>query len=125
MYFIPLNKKNIKKRINDVIKMENVQITKKAKKILIERSRGDMRNILNALQSISIIHKKIKEDHVNEYVSYPKKSHVKKIFKLLQGRMYKAYKKIHDLQKKNGYSLFDILDSISKYIIKSKEISDE
>lgn len=119
-YFKPLDKKNIIKRMNEIIKSENIEVTEEAKELLIDRSKGDMRNILNGLQSMSITRKKVTEDDVNEYVAYPTKKITKKIFKYLNKKIETAFKKIKKIQKKKGFLLTDIMDAISKYIINEK-----
>ena len=50
--FKPIPEINMEKFINDICKKENIKINTNATKLIIKRSNGDMRKLLNILQSI-------------------------------------------------------------------------
>ena len=54
--FGPLNKEQIVPRLNYVIEKENLNVTKDGRKALIELGNGDMRKVINLLQSTSMAH---------------------------------------------------------------------
>ncbi len=119
-YFFPLDKNNIKKRIDQIIKQEKIKVTDEGKDLLIKRSKGDMRNILNTLQSMSILNSDITMENVNDFIAYPKQKYIEKMFKWLKGDIKEAYENISNLKKQKGYSLIDIINALSEYIISNK-----
>ncbi len=123
--FAPLSSDTIKSRVMDIIKVENVKITKTGLDALLKLARGDMRKILNNLQSVSMAYDLVNEENVNVCLGYPRRTHVNIILEcLIDDDFSTAYKKVFELKTTNGLSLDDIIqelhDIFLEYIITSK-----
>jgi len=69
--FVPLNNNQMKNKIKEICKKENITITKRGLDLIIKISDGDMRKALNTLQTISSIEKNIDYVHINKVVNHP------------------------------------------------------
>lgn len=118
--FSPLKREDIFKRVVEVADKEGVKITDDGIETLIARSNGDMRKVLNVLQSTSMIYKVVNEKNINNCIGYPQKDQMVDILKTLTKDSYIiSYNKILKIQKENGVSLNDILNSIHDIIVES------
>jgi len=116
--FTPLDKKSMNKRIKYIIKKENINIDKNGIETIINRSNGDMRRVLNTLQSISMIYDKIDSNCIDECFGYPKQEDMCKIMTtLLKDNIKTGYDIISNICKINGTSLTDIIVEINKIIM--------
>ena len=70
-------------RLNFVIEKENVKADEGGKKALIELAEGDMRRVLNVLQSTHLAFGEVTEENVYQCCGQPLKSDMKKIAKWL------------------------------------------
>lgn len=111
-------------RLDHVIQSENVKIDEPAKKALIELARGDMRKVLNLLQSCSMAFDEIDESKVYQCCGQPLKSDIKAILKaLLSYPFNQAYTKVLNLQREKGLALYDIITRVHLLVHKSKRSS--
>jgi replication factor C subunit 3/5 len=116
--FSPISVDNIKKKINEITGKENINITKQAIDVIALRSRGDMRKVLNILQSVSMTCKIISEKNVNICVGYPRKGEMEIIIRNLIGVEYKeCYLEIVRIKNDNGLALTDIITEIHDILI--------
>jgi replication factor C subunit 3/5 len=116
--FSPLEPEYIKKQINYICKKENIQITPDGTNTLINRSNGDLRRIINILQSTNMSYNVINEYNINKCIGYPNLKIIQKIFKsLMNDNFYDSYKLINNIIIKNAYSLQDIITEITQIII--------
>ncbi|AYV81755.1 MAG: replication factor C small subunit, partial [Harvfovirus sp.] len=116
--FPPLKAEDIKGKVLKIAAMENVDITSKGIDTIIKRSKGDMRKVLNILQSTSMSYDKITELAVNKCIGYPTADDIDKIFNsLLEDIFEDSYKLILDIKNKNSYSLQDIVTEVSEVLI--------
>jgi len=115
--FGPLKKEQIMDRLNYVIENEKVNITEEGKDAIVKHAKGDMRKVLNMLQSSHMIYSKIDEDNINYCFGYPKKSDMKKLLDcLLTKDVLTCNKRLKTIMKENGVSLSDIITEIYNYI---------
>ncbi len=115
--FRPLNNKDITEKINFVITNENINITKDGINTIIKRSNGDMRKILNILQSTVLLNKKITSDVINECIGYPKQSEINDIIQTLlsdQNKLAIRDYLVNYIQS-NSLSITDIISEIHDY----------
>ncbi|KAL1457420.1 hypothetical protein WDU94_007654, partial [Cyamophila willieti] len=121
--FGPLDSTLIMDRLDYVIQQEKVNITQDGKKAIIELSDGDMRKVLNILQSAATAHAdEVNEDTVYTSVGYPTKTNITNILRwLLNEPMDLCYKKIQEVKIDKGLALTDILTEIS-YMVHRLEI---
>jgi replication factor C subunit 3/5 len=116
--FAPLNKQNMRLKLNEVIKHEKLVATPLGVDTIIKRSNGDMRKALNNLQSVSMAYSKVNEKYVNKCLGYPRKSDMDSIMNsLITCSFAKAFDSILELKKKNGLSLTDIIREIHDILI--------
>nr|CAD7200594.1 unnamed protein product [Timema douglasi]CAD7396583.1 unnamed protein product [Timema poppensis] len=88
--FGPLNADQILPRLEYVIEQENVSATEDGKKALLTLAQGDMRKVLNVLQSTSMAYKEVNEDNVYTCVGHPLKNDIANIVKWLLSDTFSA-----------------------------------
>lgn len=116
--FAPLKKKYIKQKILEIAEKENIKYTKSGIDTIIQRSNGDMRKVLNILQSVSMGYKNVNEKNVNKCLGYPCKKDVEYILNTIANYNFKeTYELLYDFKTKNGFSINDIISEIHSYLI--------
>jgi len=117
--FGPLQAEQILPRLEHVCKEENVKVTEDGKEALMTLSQGDMRKVINILQSCSMAFPIVNEDNVYTCVGHPLKVDITNIVNWALNEEFKvAYNKIQDLKTLKGLSLQDILTEIHVYVHK-------
>jgi DNA polymerase III delta prime subunit len=82
--FEKLSSKDISSKIKFICKKHNISLTNNSYHILLNTIyNGDMRKIINAIQSINFIHKKITIDNILTVASYPSENTITKILSIL------------------------------------------
>ncbi|CAG9857368.1 unnamed protein product [Phyllotreta striolata] len=115
--FKPLSPDQILPRLNYVVDEEKVTITEDGKKALLTLANGDMRKVLNVLQSTWLAYKNVTEDNVYTCVGHPLRTDIENIVKwLLNENFSDTYKNIRELKMIKGLALHDILTEVHKYI---------
>lgn len=116
--FPPLKAEDIRKRLAYVIEKENVKITESGIDTIIKRSKGDMRRILNILQSTSMSYDEINSTIVNQCLGYPNSVDITRIIKSLVNDDFEtSFNTLQSIKTKNSYSLQDIITEISIELI--------
>ena len=116
--FSPLDKNMIKQKVNLIVDAENINVTDDGINTIIKKSHGDMRKVLNILQSTSMAYDLINEKNVNNCIGYPQTKQVSKIINsLINDEFSVAYNRINKLKIKYGLSLTDILHEIHNILI--------
>jgi replication factor C subunit 3/5 len=116
--FPPLKPEFIEEKILDIAKIENINITHSGIETVIKRAKGDMRKILNILQSCSMCYEKITSVAINKCVGYPDASDISKILKsLLNDSFIDSHKLVSGIKNHNSYSLQDIITEITSELI--------
>lgn len=111
--FSPIGKKDTIMRVKQIVEKENIKITTPGLLTIIRRSNGDMRKVLNNLQSTSMSHKVVNEKNVNVCLGFPRKTHIRHILHNLINEPYDiAYTNILECKKTNGLTIGDILTEI-------------
>ncbi|XP_075219941.1 replication factor C subunit RfC3 isoform X2 [Lycorma delicatula] len=111
--FGPLDPAQILPRLEHVIKEENVKVTEDGKKALMQLSQGDMRKVLNVLQSTATAFPEVNEENVYTCVGHPLKSDIRNILQWLLNHDFKtAYTSIKELKLAKGLALQDILTEL-------------
>lgn len=114
--FGPLSRDQILPRMNLIIENEKIKITDDGKTAIYELSQGDMRRVVNLLQSTSMSYSKEEIDEVKVYqcCGHPLKSDVHQIIELLMNSDVKsAYREIQKLKVLKGLALQDIITQVS------------
>lgn len=116
--FAPLNNEQILPRLDFVVEKENLTVSEDGKKALMDLSGGDMRKVLNVLQSTWMAFKNVTEDNVYTCVGHPLKKDIEKIiYWLLNDDDFKdTYQKLNQLKINKGLALEDILTQVHLYV---------
>jgi len=127
--FAPLNSEDILKRIERICKEQKIKYTQDGLNMIIKVSNGDMRKVLNNLQSIYMAYKNITYENVSKCIGYPTKNEIDLIYKILMTKKYEiALNEIEQIILDNQYLLFDIINEVHiklKLDLIEKKISTE
>lgn len=113
--FTSLKKLDIIDKVNQIINNEKINMTNKEIQIIIRRANGDMRKILNQLQTLHMVYgsKKIDVDTVNEFFGYPTTDFIDNIINCLYNDSFSdAYDNINVIKKKCLISIGEICTEI-------------
>lgn len=115
--FGPLSPDQIVPRLNYVIDEEKVKISEDGRQALLTLANGDMRKLLNVLQSTWLAFKDVTEDSVYTCIGHPLKRDIENIVQwFLSEDMETAYTNIQELKTLKGLALSDILTEVHKFI---------
>lgn len=118
--FSPISDIDMRVILKKVASKEKIVLTKSGIETLIKRSDGDLRKMLNNLQSVSMIYDKIDEKKINMCFGYPQKDHIEQIIDSMQSSdSYQCYKIIDNFIRDNGLSLSDIIKELFIYLKQS------
>ena len=117
--FGPLGAEQILPRLEHVCEQEKVSITEDGKQALMTLSQGDMRKVINILQSCNMAFGEVTEDNVYTCTGHPLKSDITNIVNWsLNEDFSTAYKNIQEVKTLKGLSLQDILSEVHLYVHK-------
>lgn len=115
--FAPLSRNQIQGRLEEVAKMENCDTTPDGIDAILRLSGGDMRRVLNLLQSTSMSHKKVDEKNVYLTSGAPLPDDMETILDLLMNHSFQeAYNRIGQLCTTKGYALADVLSDLATMV---------
>ena len=116
--FAPLKQEQIKGRLVEVAEAEKVNITEDGIDSILNLSGGDMRRVLNLLQSTSMAYETVDEKHVYLTSGAPLPCDVKDVVQWLLNEGFKeAYEKLVEISKIKGYALSDLLTDLTAIIM--------
>lgn len=116
--FAPLKDIYIKERLYDIAEKEYVKYTDDGLDTIVKRSKGDMRKVLNILQSVSMAYEEVNENNVDKCLGYPCGSDILLILKnLISQNFTDSYSLLKDYKETHGFSLSDIIVEIHEYLI--------
>lgn len=108
--FAPLDQKLIIPRLELIVKSENIKMTPDGREALLTVSNGDMRTVINTLQSTAMSFNTVTESTVYQCVGQPTPTEMKQVVSIL---MNEPAKKCMNLIKTklfdNGYALQDVI----------------
>jgi len=115
--FGPLKEDQILPRLEHVCQEEKINITEDGKKALMTLSQGDMRRVLNILQSCAMAFDTVSEYNVYKCTGHPQKADISNVVNwALNEDFSTAYKNIQELKTNEGLSLQDILTEVHMYV---------
>lgn len=116
--FAPLSKDQVMPRLDYIIQTEKIKATESGKEALFKLSNGDMRRVINVLQSTSLAFDEVNEETVYQCVGQAPPSVIKNFFQiLLDAPFEQAYEKLAKLSLLYGIALADTLDELLELII--------
>lgn len=119
--FGPLLPEQILPRMDLIIRNEKINITEDGRNAIHELSQGDMRRVVNLLQSAAMSYSNEQIDEVKVYqcCGHPLKSDVNQVIELLLNSDIKtAYQEIQKIKIEKGLALQDILTEVSAMVSK-------
>lgn len=115
--FGPLGHDQIMPRLEYVIQEEKLTVTEDGKNALMTLSGGDMRRVINVLQSTWLAFGLVNENNVYSCVGHPLPIDIRNIANWLLNDSYQiAYSKIQDLKIQKGLALQDILTELHQFV---------
>jgi len=110
--FSKLKNDEIKHRLTFIIESENIKYTNKGIDAICLCSRGDMRMILNNIQTVHVGFGNITEDNVYKVVDIPHPKIIKDLIEIcLKGDINTAIDMLTEMYN-NGYTPIDIIETI-------------
>lgn len=111
--FGPLDDESVNGKLNEVADCEQLTLEKGADKAIVSLSGGDMRKVLNILESCSLAYKEIPLDKIYEVTGRPSPSDIQSIYDVLMRLDYNsALKHINELKARKSLSLDDIVRDV-------------
>ncbi|VDM59620.1 unnamed protein product [Angiostrongylus costaricensis] len=108
--FAPLSVEHIVPKLDHVIEEEKLEVTECGKKALLDLSSGDMRRLLNVLQSTSMVVSRVDETSVYQCVGQPTPKHMEKILQILMNESFASCcRKLQRECREEGYALIDVI----------------
>jgi len=115
--FAPLNQDQMQPRLQFVVKAERLTVTDDGEKALLALAQGDMRRVLNVLQSVSMAYEEVTEDAVYACVGQPSRKDISMIVEWMLNREFaEAYQLISEMKLRKGYALQDIITDVHSYV---------
>lgn len=113
--FKPLEKKDVIKIIERIAKQENLKIDSEAIDVLYNKSRGDLRRVINLIQASSSIAKNITKEILYEVISEVQPQEIKEILEMaLKGNFLDAREKLLEIMLKKSFGGLDVIKAISQ-----------
>lgn len=125
--FNVLDNDNMKTRIEEISKKENVDIDSGGIDALIYCNK-DFRQMLNVLQCLSSLYKNkvITEKDVYEFTGYVSKEQVREILSFIKQHDFKeSYNYLNSKIKENLWNILALIENMTEIIIHDNSISDE
>ncbi|XP_037934930.1 replication factor C subunit 5-like isoform X2 [Teleopsis dalmanni] len=118
--FAPLSPEQILPRLDKIVEMEKLNVTEDGKKALMTLSKGDMRKVLNVLQSTSMAFDIVNEDNVYTCVGHPLRKDIEHILQTLMSteNFETAYNEIQGIKSVKGLALEDILTELHQFVMR-------
>jgi len=115
--FGPLGAEQILPRLEHVALSEKVPLTEDGKTALMTLSHGDMRKVINIMQSCYMAFGEVTEDNVYTCVGHPLKSDIENVVNwALNDDFSTAYSNINQLKTLKGLSLQDIVTEVHTFV---------
>ena len=117
-------------RLKQICDTEQIDVTEDAILDVVKISDGDMRKMVNMLQSIHMSLKsrpelenlKVDRNYVFKLTGFPNPADIDRIFAILleSDDILKSYKEINDIRKNKGISLVSLLKDLSEKLMAAK-----
>lgn len=108
----------IKQKLDYIIIQENIKYEKEGINRIIKKSNGDMRKVINILQTTVMSNKIVTEENVNKCLDAPSRNEIEDILEILIKDSFKeCYDNLKTYIQEQGHSLTDIINEIYDVII--------
>lgn len=120
--FKPLSSKDVERRLEQIVKKENIKSDKKSLDAIIYVSMGDMRKAVNILQAASSIGKELSEEEVFNVSSRARPTEIREMISLaLNADFIEARKRLDSLMYEHGMSGEDIILQLYRELMQMPE----
>lgn len=117
--FRRLESDSVKNLVEELMEEEDIKITDKAIEALNDVGEGDIRKVVNILQSCAVMNKNIDEKLIYDIVSVAEPKQINDVLILaVNGDFIKSRDKLLDTMLKYGFSGLDSIKQIQKEILK-------
>lgn len=117
--FGPLTTEQMMPRLDYIIQEENVVVSQNGREALVRLANGDMRKVLNILQSATMAWDEVDEECVYTCCGHPLRKDIENIIHwMLNDNFITAYNHINKLKTAKGLALQDILTEVHLYVHK-------
>lgn len=128
--FQPIAKTFVDQRLRELSEINHVDITPEAIDVFYELLRGDMRTIVNLLQSLSVMHgRRIDVGDVYEVLGRPHPDKIQKVLSSLALKspvgLEQAHTQVEQLLSVEGFQAKDILVQLAQAVEDSPEFTEE
>lgn len=115
--FGPLGEAPMKEQIYEIAENEGIEITEDAVEALVFSANGDMRNVVNGLQAVSITNDRIDVEDVYAVTNAVRPEDIDKLVELCnQGRYLQAQDKLQTLLTEKGVSSTEVIDNLHRNV---------
>lgn len=115
--FSPLKKDQCYERLIQICFNEGIKYSLDAIHKVVEIGKGDMRKILNLLESTSMAFGEITVNNVYSCAGLPSPNQIKAIIQIMCEKPFgEAYETINDIKLSNGFSMGDLIVDLIKYV---------
>lgn len=116
--FGPLDDAAVLRKLNDVADSEGLILEKGADQAIVSLSGGDMRKVLNILESCSLAYKNIPLEKIFEVTGRPSPNDIKAIFDVLTNQKFNdAFNSILALKLEKSLSVDDLVREVHKQVM--------
>ncbi|HKZ42132.1 MAG TPA: hypothetical protein VJ044_14300, partial [Candidatus Hodarchaeales archaeon] len=128
--FTPLPPDLVLRKINEITDKEGIKMTADAKQLLLSQSRGDLRKLINLVQSASVLFEgsEIDVTAVEDILGIAKKKDLAELFSILSSKgndgLMKASQKLRFLLKYQGIPPLALLRQIHELVDENSAIQD-
>ncbi len=116
LYFPRISKDNLKNKIKDICKSENIEYNNKGIDTLLFNSNFDIRQCINNLECIKYMYNKLDESTVENIIDIPKIHLIKEIIKNCYDKNLSQLLMNTKILYDSGYSANDIILTFMKFI---------
>ncbi len=122
--FSPLKQEQCIQRINQICLNENISIDNKTIEKIVEIGKGDMRKILNIVESTHMSYGKVNLDNVYSCTGLPSEQQIMYIWNTVKNNdLEESFKILYEFKMSNGFSTDDLVLETLKVIKNNTELT--
>lgn len=116
--FAPLSAINIRMRMMNVATLEHLDLTDDGAKAIVRLAKGDMRKVLNILQTCALGETTIDESCVYRATGQPTPFEIANVFSmLLKGSLVESFLAVDRLLSGQGFALVDLIRQLYEHVM--------
>lgn len=116
--FGPLTNSSVKVKLDEIVVKEGLIVGEEARDAIVSLSKGDMRKVLNILESCSLSYQDIPVEKIYEVTGRPSTADIEFIYDALtQENFSRAFKIIDELKTKKSLALDDVVREVHSCVM--------